>query len=76
MRVEKQILHHYHLRAKEELKKGNKDEARDCCDKGIAWVASKKLEGMKPEDLLEGVSIKLWLVRFWVFLENNNLILT
>jgi hypothetical protein len=30
---------------------------------------------MQGEDLIEGVKINLWLERFWMFLENKNLLL-
>jgi hypothetical protein len=30
---------------------------------------------MKDKDEVEGVRIELWLERFWMFLENNNLML-
>jgi hypothetical protein len=36
---------------------------------------SKELDGLKDDDSIEGVKVDLWLTRFWVFLENNELIL-
>ena len=33
------------------------------------------INGMDVEDLLEDVKINLWLERFWMFLENKNLML-
>jgi hypothetical protein len=42
---------------------------------GIAYVADKKSQGWDGEDLLEDVKINLWLERFWMFLENKNLML-
>ena len=52
------------------------DKARDYCDMGIAYVArvKKKME-WKLEELIENVKINLWLERFWMFLENKNLML-
>ena len=42
---------------------------------GIGFCASKKEKGMNGEDLIEGVKINLWLERFWMKLENWNLML-
>ena len=52
-----------------------KNKARDYCDMGIAYVAGKKENGMDGEDLIEDIRINLWLERFWMFLENKNLML-
>ena len=52
-----------------------RDKARDYCDMGIGFVAAKKEDGADGEDLIEGVKINLWLERFWMFLENKNLML-
>ena len=63
-------------KAKELLKEGNKDEARDILDACIAIVAEVKYTNGKSEkDELEGVAIGVWLKRFWNILENNNLLL-
>mgnify|MGYP000063687364 FL=1 len=75
MKVEKQILHHCQIKAKEYLKAGERDKARDYCDMGIAYTASRRSNGMTDKDEVEGVRIELWLERFWMFLENNNLML-
>ena len=75
MKPKKQILHHCLEQAKFQFKLGNTDKARDQCDFGIAWVATKKLEGMGGDDLIEDIRINLWLERFWLYLENNNLLL-
>jgi hypothetical protein len=75
MKPRKQILHHCLEQAKQQFKLGNLDKARDQCDFGIAWVATKKLEGMGGDDLIEDIRINLWLERFWLYLENNNLLL-
>ncbi len=62
--------------AKQSFKQGNTDEARDLIDFGIMRIAqSKELDGLKDDDAIEGVKVDLWLTRFWVFLENNELIL-
>ena len=74
-KIEKQVLHHCLDKAKEFFKLGEKDKARDYCDMGIGYVASKKEMGADGEDLLEDVKINLWLERFWMFLENKNLML-
>ena len=75
MKVEKQVLHHCFDKANEFIKLGERNNARDYCDMGIAYVAGKKENGMDGEDLIEDVRINLWLERFWMFLENKNLML-
>ena len=63
-------------KAKELLKEGNRDEARDILDACISIVAEVKYTNNKgEEDELEGVTISVWLKRFWNALENNNLML-
>ena len=74
-KIEKQNLHYCLDKAKELIKLGERDKARDYCDMGIAYVAGKKLNGASGEDLIEDVRINLWLERFWMFLENKNLML-
>ena len=71
----KKTLHYCLDRAKECYRLGESDKARDYCDMGIAFVANKKLDGWKGEDLIEDVKINLWLERFWMFLENKKLML-
>ena len=62
--------------AKQNLKQGNLDEARDLIDFGILRIAQfKELDDLKDDDSIEGVKVDLWLTQFWVFLENNELIL-
>lgn len=75
MNIEKQNLHYCFDQAKTFYKAGEKSKARDYCDMGIAYVAEKKENGMDGEDLIEDVRINLWLERFWMFLENKNLML-
>jgi hypothetical protein len=75
MKVERQILHNCFDKAKSFYKLGEKDKARDYCDLGIGFCASKKEHGMDGEDLIEDIRINLWLDRFWQFLENKNLLL-
>ena len=75
MKVERQILHNCLDKAKSFYKLGEKDKARDYCDFGIGFCASKKEHGMGGEDLIEGVRINLWLDRFWQNLENWGLLL-
>jgi len=62
-------------KGKQYLKEGNDDKARDYFDMGIAMVASKRKDGWEVDDILEGTKVETWLMRFWVKLENNNLIL-
>ena len=75
MKVERQVLHNCLDKAKSFYKLGDKDKARDYCDMGIGFCASKKEHGMDGEDLIEGVRINLWLDRFWQNLENWGLLL-
>lgn len=74
-KVERQVLHHCLAQAKHFIKLGERNKARDFADMGIAYTASRKENGMGGEDLVEGVKIDLWLERFWMFLENKNLLL-
>ena len=64
-----------YAQAREVLKEGRVDEARDLADFGIVMAAQAQEEGLTMDDELEGVRIGLWLERFWYFLENNNLLL-
>lgn len=73
--MEKQVLHTCLYKAKQSFKSGNTESARDFCDLGIAYIADKRNEGYSAEDLVEGVKVDLWLERFWMFLENKNLLL-
>ena len=75
MVMEKQVLHTCLYKAKQSFKSGNTESARDFCDLGIAYIADKRNEGYSAEDLVEGVKVDLWLERFWMFLENKNLLL-
>jgi len=75
MKVEKQILHNCFDKAKHFITLGERDKARNYCDMGIAWVAEKRIEGYGAKDTIEDVRVELWLERFWMFLENNDLML-
>ena len=75
MKIKRQVLHHCLDQAKEMFKSGDKDKARDYCDMGIAYVREKRIEGYDATDLIEDVRVELWLERFWMFLENKNLML-
>lgn len=59
------------------IKKGQLDEARDIADYCIGVIGMERWENdAVAEDLLDNVTIKVWLKRFWVdILENNNLLL-
>jgi len=64
-------------KAKELIKEGDEDEARDVLDACIAIVANEKhINGKTEDEMLEGVTIGVWLKRFWNTLENNNLLLS
>ena len=71
----KQVLHHCLKQAKEFIKSGEPDKSRDYCDMVIAFVAEKRIEGYGAKDTIEDVRVELWLERFWMFLENNDLML-
>jgi hypothetical protein len=75
MGVQKQVLHHCLKQAKDFMKLGETDKSRDYCDMGIAFVAEKRIEGYGAKDTIEDVRVELWLERFWMFLENNDLML-
>lgn len=75
MVMEKQVLHTCLHKAKQSYKSGNEESARDFCDLGIAYVAGKRNDGYSSEDLIEGIKVDLWLERFWMFLENKNLLM-
>lgn len=63
--------------AKQSHKQGNIEQARDIADFAIRRIAEgKELGFLQDGDEIEGVRIDLWLTRFWVFLENNNLLLS
>ena len=75
MKFKKQVLHHCFSKAKEMMESNQPDKARDYCDMGIAYVREKRIEGYDAKDLIEDVRVELWLERFWMFLENKNLLL-
>ena len=75
MKPKKQVLHYCFAKAKEFIKLGDRDKARDYCDMGIAFVAEKRIEGYEAKDTIEDVRVELWLERFWMFLENKKLLL-
>lgn len=64
-------------KCRELIKKGQLDEARDIADYCIGVIGMERWENdAVAEDLLDNVTIKVWLKRFWVdVLENNNLLL-
>jgi hypothetical protein len=73
--VKKQVLHHCLQQAKDMLKLGETDKARDYFDMGISFVAEKRIAGYKAKDTIEDIRVELWLERFWMGLENNDLLL-
>ena len=75
MKIKKEVLNTTFIKAKEALKAGDKDLARDSADLGLCYCAIKRQEGMGVEEMIDGVKIETWLMRFWVFLENNKLLL-
>jgi len=75
MKAERQILHNCFAKAKEFITLGERDNARDQCDYGIGFIAEKRIAGFRAKDTIEDIRVELWLERFWMFLENNNLML-
>ena len=76
--MENQIgLKELYKQARQALKQGNEDLARDSVDFGILRIAEAKEQGnITDDEVIEGIAVDLWLTRFWVFLENNNLLLS
>jgi hypothetical protein len=73
---EKMILTTLQRKANRCIKDGESDDARDTCDKAIAYISEKKYQGhWTGKTIIESTSINTWLMRFWVTLENNNLML-
>ena len=64
-------------KCREFIKQGKMDEARDIADYCIGVIGMERWENdATAEDVLDNVTIKVWLKRFWVdILENNNLLL-
>ena len=75
MKTKKKFLHKCFAKAKEFIKVGDRDKARDYCDMGKAFVAEKRIEGYEAKDTIEDVRVELWLELFWMFLENKGLLL-
>lgn len=75
MKLQKGILHKSFKKAREAVKAGNDDIARDLFDFMIVTVANERLEGAGINDTIEDVRIGIWLERAWYGLENNNLLL-
>ena len=74
-KIKKQVLHNCLEQAKLMMASNQPDKARDYCDMGIGFVASKRENGYGAKDLIEDVRVVLWLERFWMYLENNKLML-
>ena len=64
-------------RARNLVNEGKLDEARDLADYCIAVIGTERFENdATAEDTLDGVSIGLWIERFWInILEKNGLML-
>jgi len=75
MKLKRQVLHHCLEQAKEMIAAHQPDKARDYCDMGIGYVAAKRNSGYGATDLIEDIRVELWLERFWMYLENNKLML-
>jgi hypothetical protein len=75
MKIKKSVLEYCFIQAKLFYENGELDKARDFCDCGIKYVAIQRSKGMDIEDKIEGYKLGLWLERFWMFLENKNLLL-
>ena len=59
------------------VKEGRMNDARDMFDSGIAMTAaySDLVEDYSDDLVIENKRRGLWLMRFWVALEKNNLLL-
>ena len=59
------------------IKEGRLDDARDCFDQGIVMLSaySQLVGDCSDELVVEEKTRSLWLMRFWVALERNNLLL-
>lgn len=72
----KGILHKSFAAAREAVKAGEDDKARDLFDFMIIRVANERwVHDAQVNDEMEGVRIGIWLERAWYGLENNNLLL-
>ena len=72
----KGTLHKSFTAAREAVKAGNNDRARDLFDFMILKLANERWDNdAQVNDEIEGVRIGIWLERAWYGLENNNLLL-
>lgn len=72
----KGILHKSFAAAREAVKLGNDDQARDLFDFMIYTVANERWNNdIQVDEDIEGVRVGIWLERAWYGLENNNLLL-
>jgi len=78
MNIDQQIsLKELFKQAKTSLKSGDSNTARDLIDFGLLRIAeSKELGQLQNNSKIDGVEVDLWLTRLWVFLENNDLLLS
>lgn len=73
---EKGILHKSFEAAREAVKAGNGDKARDLFDFMILTIAEERWENdVQVDEEIEGVRVGIWLERAWYGLENNGLLL-
>jgi len=72
----KGVLHKSFAAAREAVKLGNDDQARDLFDFMIYTVANERWNNdIQVDEDIEGVRVGIWLERAWYGLENNNLLL-
>lgn len=69
------VLHRAFDKAREAVKAGDEDTARDLFDFMLVRVGNERLDGAEIDDLMEGIKVGVWLERAWYGLENNNLLL-
>tara|TARA_B110000977_G_scaffold54370_1_gene74031 strand:+ start:117 stop:350 length:234 start_codon:yes stop_codon:yes gene_type:complete len=75
-KVKKGVLHKSFDAAREAVKLGNDERARDLFDFMIYVVAHNRWDNdAQVYEEMEGVRIGVWLERAWYGLENNNLLL-
>lgn len=76
VKKEKGILHKSFEAAREAVKLGNGDKARDLFDFMILTIAEERWENdVQVDEEIEGVRVGIWLERAWYGLENNGLLL-
>ena len=72
---DKNVLTEHFRKAKELIKKGEKDKARDEADYGLLRILNLRENGLPDGSYIEDQPMDTWINRFWIFLEKHNLML-